>query len=465
MNGPTTATNSSNKIALLALISLIPVFLFVITNGWASIIAPFVHISDSRVLNDIAAYSAGFLISVVAAILAWAVASERARLKYEDSARFTWIAYLGVLIAISALGTMNWLFKVSETATFIKEVAVTTELKLTELEQTVNGGIRLPQTELLKANHDRERRDLQTNLEQLKGDLAATKSNAELSLNNFKKQILQLFESFEAEVKNPLKAGCGEVARGYLTEIQQRLPDLRLPSGDCSKADAEVVVRTYRDAIDKALANWANAQTLNCEMPETWRNSVRKIHAITNAAPPLAGNECTSVETALRSIERSTETYIANMPEYAPGENGLAELKQASSLLIATQVSKVRDLYMDAEKLNKTIASPILKEAWSEYGITYKKLVGAIDDTALAKLPESIDDQRIDKIGNVTNTLEILASRYNHLSTYLIILAGILFDVILISFFYRVEISRNRKRQPTGHEKRLEEIRSTLKSV
>jgi hypothetical protein len=90
--------NSSNKVALLALFSLLPIFIFVIGNGWASILAPMLNVSELPAVDRVVAYVAGFLFGFVAVILAWGVASERARLRYENTARYAWLAYLMVLV-------------------------------------------------------------------------------------------------------------------------------------------------------------------------------------------------------------------------------------------------------------------------------------------------------------------------------------------------------------------------------
>ena len=67
-------TGSSNKVALLALFSLIPIFVFVIGNGWATILAPVLHVTEVPTFDRILSYVAGFLFGLVAVVLAWAVA-------------------------------------------------------------------------------------------------------------------------------------------------------------------------------------------------------------------------------------------------------------------------------------------------------------------------------------------------------------------------------------------------------
>ncbi len=462
MSGSKDTSKSSNSVATLALISLIPVFIFVIANGWQSILSQFVKISANETLNLAATWTLGVVISVVAVILAWAVASERARIRNDKAARFTWIAYFGVLVVLSALGTMNWLFKELEASTFVKESTENTLKSLTALDQFVGSAIKLTKTDEMKARQEEEKRDLQARLEQLQNYYEAAKAKAGVEPERFRNQILGLFDSFEAEVRNPLKEGCGEVARGYLQEIKTKLPDLRLPSGDCGEANPDVMLKVYREAIDKALENWASANVIPCELPDAWRGNIQKIRDITGIAVAGGDVSCSDVERTLRAVERSTQTHVAEMLPYAPGDQDLAQLKQSSSDALRDQIAKVKALYLDEKQLNKTDASPVLKAAWSEYSTVYTKLGTVVDPAELAKLPVSIDDQRVDKIGNIGNTIEILLSRYDRLSTYPIILAAVLFDMILIAFFFRVEIGRSRERRLSEHEKRLRDIRSSL---
>lgn len=462
MNGNKDTVNSSNSVAVLALLALIPLFLFVISNGWQSILAPLINLSENPIINVTATWTGAVAIAIVAVVLAWGVASERARLRTEKSARFTWLAYLGVLIVLSALGTMNWLFKVLEAPTFLKEATEETQAKLTALDQLALNGIKLVKTHELHLKQDEQKRGLQMQREQLGNYFESAKLKASAEPERFKKQIIRLFESFESEVRNPLKEGCGEVARGYLQEIQTKLPDLRLPSGDCSKADPEVMIKAYRAAVDKALVNWANSNEVLCEVPEAWDADILKVEGITGVDIPTSGTSCLEVERTLRTVERSIETYISDMLPVAPGDEAIAQLKKDSSDALRAQIDKIKALYLDASKMERDTASPILKAAWSEYSTVYTKLATAIDPAEMAKLPPSIDDARIDKIGHVGNTIEILSSRFDHLLTYLIVFSAILFDMVLVAFFFRVEISRTQKRQVGGHAERLRKIRSSL---
>jgi len=460
MNGNKDSANSSNSVAVLALLALIPIFLVVISIGWHDILEPVISPSENPSIN-LAAWAAAIAIAIVAVVLAWGVASEHARLRTDKTARFTWLAYLFVLIVISALGTMNLMFMKFQVPTFLKEAAETTLAKLTELDQLALNDIKLLKSDELHAKQEEQERNLEIQRQQFANYLESAKQEASDRSESFKNQIISLFESFDAEVRNPLKAGCGEVAIGYLEKIQAKLPDLRLPSGDCSESNPDVMIKAYRAAIDKALANWANSNDVPCDVPEAWDVDISRVEAITGVDIPSGGNSCSELERTLRTVERSIETYISRMPLLAPGDEDLAQLKNDSLDALRDQITKVKALYLNTN-LERDDASPVLKAAWSEYSTVYTKLATVIGPAEMAKLPPSIDDDRVDKVGSIGNTIEILLSRYDHLATYPIILAAVFFDMILVAFFFRVETSRSRKRQVGGHAERLRKIRSSL---
>lgn len=461
-----TSTNSSNKVAILALVSLLPIFLFVIGNGWATILAPTLQVSGVPVVDHVFAYVAGFLLGIVAVLLAWAVASERARLPHDKTAKNAWLAYLVVLIALSALGTMNWLFKVSETPTFIKESLVETREKLQGLDQIAQKGIILTGTQTMKLDQEALKNRLNGLVTRFKGELDASRSQELVQQQKAKSDILALTDAFEAEVRNPLKAGCGEVAQGYLDQIKAQLPALRLPSGNCQDAEPDLVVQTYKQAIQKALANRFGAPDTACLISQQVKDIAAEIAAIIKVPPTALESGCPPMATVISDTEAAVAKYVASLPDFVPEEKGLVELRDVSSERLQAQIEKINAVYRDENSLQKSIAAPALKEAWSEYRAVYKDLTQAVDPAQLSALPANIDDQRIDKIGNISNTLEILLSRYDHLSTYPIIFAGILFDMILIAFFFRVEAVRaNPKRASNGHEERLEKILSSIKDA
>lgn len=456
-------SSSSNKVALLALLSLLPIFVFVIGNGWASILAPVLQVSQVPALDRILAYVAGFLFGLVAVILAWGVASERARLRHENTARYAWLAYFVVLVALSALGTMNWLFKVSETPTFIKETIVETERHLANLQMVTQNGIVLTRTNTLKQEQEDQKNRLTGLVTRLKGELDASRSQEVARLSKAKAEIIALTDAFEAELRNPLKAGCGEVAQGYLAQIREKLPELRLPSGNCRDADPDIVVKTYREAIQKAIDLRFGAGGSECEISQPVKDIASQIESIIKVPPVALGSGCPAMELIIGETNKAVANYVDSLPDFDPDEKALVELRDSATQRLATQIQALNAIYRDVDSLQKAIAGPALKEAWSEYRAVYQDLGQMVDPALLSALPSDIEDQRIDKIGNVANTIEILASRYDHVSTYPIILAGILFDMILIAFFYRLEVVKgDRRRSLNGHEQRLHGILSSL---
>lgn len=459
------STSSSNKVALLALLSLIPIFVFVVGNGWASILAPVMQVSEIPVVDRVLGYVAGFVFALVSVVLAWAVASERARLQYEKTARHAWLAYMGVLIALSALGTMNWLFKVSEAPTFIRESIEKTNGHLADLKSLAQDGIVLTRTESLKVQQEELKNRLSGLVTRLKGELDASRSQELARQDKARAEVVALTDAFEAELRNPLKAGCGEVAQGYLKQIQEKLPELRLPSGNCRDADPELVVKTYRAAIQKSMDLRFSGAGSDCSISQPVKDLAAQIEAIIKVPPAALVSGCPAMSLVISDTEKAVGNYLALLPEFDPQEKALVELRDLAVQRLSVRIDELDAIYRDEDSPQKATASPALKEAWLEYRAVYQDLSRVLDASQLAALPENIENQQIDKIGNIANTLEILMLRYDHLSTYPIVLAGILFDMILIAFFYRIEVVKgDRRKSKNGHEARLNQILSSIKT-
>jgi hypothetical protein len=456
------SNNSSNNVARLALISLIPIFIFVVGNGWASILGPYVRWGGAPFLENVVSYMAGILFAVVSVILAWAVAAERVRLRQETTSKYSWVAYLGVLFVLSALGTMNWMFKVSAAPTFIKESAIATETSLAALEKLAQNGIILVQTPKLLLEQAEQKNKLNGLVTQLKSALDAERNKTVVDRRKARDDIMTLVDAFEAEVTNELRAGCGEVAQSYIDQIKAKLPDLLLPSGSCRDAKPDVVVKTYKDAIQKAMDRLYSDPGSICVISPQVRTIAAKIEAIIKVPIMALGSSCPSREAVISDTEAAVKKYIAAFPNYSQDERELVDLRERSSQRLSAQIAKVNAIYLNAEGAPKSVAAPVLKEAWSEYRLVYNDLGQAVEVEKISTLPKSIDDPRIDKIGDISNTIEILVSRYDHLSTYPIVLAGILFDMILIAFFFRVVSSNSGKNGLTPHEIRMHKIRSSL---
>lgn len=448
------SSKSSNHIALLALLSLIPIFVYVIGHGWSSILAPYVELGEGPLLDKIAVFIASSVLGLVAVILAWAVASERARLRQEKTSPYAWIAYLVFLFALSALGTMNWLFKVSASAEFISETAKDTEDRLSKLDSLARG-ISFPLTDAQRQMNDEQKIQLTALITKLKGELDAVVREAADGQQQERNRIVTLMDAFEAEITNELRAGCGEVAKGHINDIKEQLgADLNLPSGSCNDAKPDVVVRTYRAAIEKALERRYGNTGVACMDSQQVKDIAGQIEQIIQVPPTALGEGCPSREAVLGDTERVVKEYLKELPDFAPEEVGLISIRDESRKTLGAQAELVKGIYTNAENLKKENALPVLQDAWSAYRKVYMYLKPLVDASKLAelKLEPSIDNPNIEKIGAIANTIEILVDRYNHFSTYPILLAGILFDLILIAFFSRVEASRSVKRPPPNEE-------------
>jgi hypothetical protein len=347
---------------------------------------------------------------------------------------------------------MNWLFKVSASSAFITETAKVTEDRLAELDNLARF-ISFPLTDAQRQKQDEQKIQLTALTTQLKGELDAIARKATDEQEQGRKKIVTLMDAFEGEITNELRSGCGEVAQRHINEIKLLLgADLNLPSGNCNDAKPEVVVKTYKAAIEKALERRYGDTGAACMNSQQVKEIAGQIEQIIQVPPTPLGEGCPSRDAVLGDTKRAVDQFIDELPNFAPEEVDLINTRDDSRKTLGAQIELVKGIYASAENLKKENALPVLQNAWSAYRKVYIDLKLAVDASELAKLPASIDNPNIEKIGAIANTIEILVERYDHFSTYPILLAGILFDLILIAFFSRVEASRSVKRPPPNEE-------------
>jgi len=141
---------SKNDITpLIALIAVGLIFIYLITSGWSQFL-----INESG--NKWLAYPVGFVVSLIAIVLAKSVASERIRLSKvsNDAFKNTWMAYFFVLFLLSSVGTMNFLFGTFESPKIVANIVDNTRDKLDILENVLSK--EFPASDIIK---DRARID------------------------------------------------------------------------------------------------------------------------------------------------------------------------------------------------------------------------------------------------------------------------------------------------------------------
>ncbi len=213
----------SNSASFFALISLIIVFLFIVTYGWSTMLSPVFSLPHDwpdflSPIFTLLRYAAGIAIAIGGIILGKAVAAERIRISSEEQPKFTntWKAYFVVLLVISALGTMNTMFMQTQQTSVLGDVISKTRNHLQQLKFKVDQKLATPA-------YDQQRADIE-----------------------------QLFGNFEKELRNPANCGFGAQSNLRFRELQAVLPKLKplaLGSGACENVGA--LITAYKDTVNK----------------------------------------------------------------------------------------------------------------------------------------------------------------------------------------------------------------------
>ena len=212
----------SNSTSFYALVSLIVIFLLIVTYGWSTMLSPVIALPYDwpdwlSPLFWLFRYVAGLAIAMVGVVLGKAVAAERIRLSLTKDPKFTnsWKAYFVVLLVISSLGTMNTLFMQTQQSGVLGDVVTETSSSLQQLKFKIDEKLSTPE-------YDQKRLDID-----------------------------HLFNDFSKELKNPANCGFGAQANQRFHDLQQILPKLKplaLGSGACGNVDS--LIESYKDTVE-----------------------------------------------------------------------------------------------------------------------------------------------------------------------------------------------------------------------
>jgi len=195
--------------------------------------------------------------------------------------------------------------------------------------------------------------------------------------DNRRNEINQLFGDFKRELKNPANCGFGAQASQRFRELQSQLPKLKslaLGSGACKNVEA--LIADYRDSVDKLLDDLPDAKT-----KKLYQNRI----------------------TMLASIDQAIE--------------------------------HIEELKLKMQSLDKSAALPVLTAAWSTYAQILEN-AELLSGSSFGLQPE-IENKNAQGMGQITQIFPLLISQFDNPVTYLIILAAVLFDLLLIEFFAR----------------------------
>jgi hypothetical protein len=190
-------------------------------------------------------------------------------------------------------------------------------------------------------------------------------------------EIEQQFANFEKELRNPANCGFGAQSNMRFRELQQALPNLKplaLGSGACQNVDA--LINAYKETVTR----------LSDDLPDP----------------------------ATKKRYKQRILFASNLQ---------------------SSIDTIEDLKVKSANLDKGTALPILTSAWNNYAQTLQE-AELIAGKSFG-LPTEINDKNAQGMGNITQIIPLLISKFDDPVTYLIIFAAVIFDVLLIEFFAR----------------------------
>ncbi len=311
---PPDPLHASDVAARNALVAIVVLFVCILIAGWHKLIAPSLG-SGASVL----AWALAVAVAMIALATAVGVAAERVRLHAnaaDGPGRYTWVAYLGVLFMLSALGTMN-------TAIYFLEGRAV-------LEESVSG-------------MQRDLADLQARAEAM---LATPKFDMD------KKDVLNRMNNVAAELTNEANCGYGKAARQAIEALKQRLPAFTELSGTLrcrteeEKAKLRAVISAYRDQVDKLLKSMPSYAAEDVEGREGFLAGLRQRVKVDAEALQTAKD-------ALLLSNGGASGMVEPSDPYGQAQRAL----QAAARTYADSVAKLQQLKPDAPKLAARIGT------------------------------------------------------------------------------------------------------------
>jgi hypothetical protein len=224
----------NNRPAALALLGIVVLFIAIVGKGWQGLFS-----TQAFGLSVFV----GFVVAVIATVLAYAIANERVTHTSWNSAA---LAYFFFLFNISALGTVNAMFATFQSANILRS----------EIESATTSAVKL--------------RDL--GLAQL-----ATPASEQLT-----SEVATRWKNLRAEIENPLRCGQGQEAARRAAELQQVLPTFRMLAGAVQCKNNHELIVAYEKQIAELVAT----------SPEVIKDKPRlefKAHLITETQQLLEG--------------------------------------------------------------------------------------------------------------------------------------------------------------------------------
>ena len=364
----------SNESAKLILWCVAPLFGAIIAAGWNKLLLVSAVIDWPWVPRVL-----GVLLAITAIGLAKGIAEERfvARDKIEDGAPDrTWMAYVFVLFLISALGTMNTLYYYGEGRVILSETIDDTRNTMTRFNVEVAKILRNTKLEEKQATVNR------------------------------------LLTKLEAEIINPNggeTCGVGPNASNTINEITAVLPGFaKFSSGKAYKCDQgdrqfAAIVQGYKDQAQRLLRNDLEYVNTEYEKKAAFINAVN-----------------IRVNSAVGKLDAAKAALAGNTKQKSTG---------AASVPISEQNdSELNDAY------------DVAKQAIENAAVTYGELKINLEQISgvTSALPPKIDTATTRQLGAIMQIVPLILSRWNHFSSWVVLLVAVAADVTLIMLFARV---------------------------
>jgi hypothetical protein len=427
----------SNKAAAAALFALIPIFITVVTIGWRQILDSLIVIPEAGDFETYVKLLVALIIALIGVILARGVATERRRIKkkIDTGVHGTWIAYFFVLVMISALGTINTFFMWSESKAVLTEMIDRTEHYLRVLKSTVISNISTPLYDGDVKIFTENRSKVDASFQELKGDFYDLKMQRKAAVDKQADDADVSFNNFIREATNPQRKGFGPEARRLFGELQTKLPIQSL-SGSMSGFN-EAMVSAYAQAFKDAKRTAFNIDTTICALTDRARQELKKLQDSVPSIESFETVSCGRIDEKIKDIQTRIELEFARQPRISESEKTKIDFRSDVGIQVGDQIAKLDENKNSPTQLNKARSGPILKTAWSKYAELRDRSQSFLAAAVIDTLPTSINDEKIDKLGVITNTIEILIQRWDRFQTYFIVFVGLVFDIILIAFFSR----------------------------
>jgi hypothetical protein len=432
---------TSNSAAAVALIGLIPIFLFIITYGWQKIF------EGLGVFNDFtfAQYAIALLIALTGVVFARMVAAERLRVKYSENAHSpaVWIAYFILLFLVSALGSMNTLYFKLESRSALQDAFRSTYENFSRLNQAISNDI-------VTSEYDRAKNELDTQKTTYRKSFAEFLVQAEKDktkqlekFDDFKRKAISAWEQFESEMRNPARPGFGREAKRRFDELQAAVPDMRERAGSFDASTASKMsdlLAQYKQNFENALNRRGEEISKSCTFsPET----ISKLNILRDKIPeirplPEATLKCSEVDNKIAQWTSDFDNALNRMTvQQSQAEMIRVAFKQNSSDEILKLMNDNANMSLDQNKITLENGRPFLEGQWRTYEKLFLEYRNLHPNPAVIKISNQIVIPEIRFIGQIGNVFELFLRRWDHLSTYLILLMAVSFDLILITFYSR----------------------------